>query len=64
MLTMRVLRTLKGSMMTAGNSGVGVYNVIPDPRNGSVGTCGVSVDGRNGFVGVCCEFLLEAESWR
>ena len=49
-------------MMTAGSNGVGIYNVILDPRNGSVGVCDIAMNGRNRCISVRCEFLLEVKS--
>jgi len=61
-LTTRVLRAIQGFTIAVGKIRVGIYNVIPDPRNGSVGVCDIGMNGRNRRIGVCREFLLETES--
>ena len=60
----RVVRPLKRSMMTPGNNGVVIYNVVPDLGNGSASDCDITRDGRNGCISIRREFLLEAGSQR
>ena len=62
MLAMHILRALHRVMMTVGNSGAGVRNVIPDDGNDGIGVHDGVLNSRDGCTCVYCKSLLEAKS--
>ena len=57
------LTTLQRVMISVGNNGGGVGDVIPDARNDGVGVNDITANDRNGYIFVHYKLILEVESY-